>query len=166
MALIQAIIQGLALLMLLGCGYQLSPPSSLQGVAVSLGASIDPAVLRLLQLQPAGAVPAETGSDAVAGLSLTLHEEIYRKFPIAAAAFDETTEFEVALQWVFSVKDGDGEILIDAERLAVKGHLARHNQRLVAASETEVALQAQLRAELASRLRDRLQPWLSARGLK
>ncbi len=165
MPLIQAVIQGFLLLMLLGCGYQLSPPSSLQGVAVSVGSSVDPAVLRLLQL-PVGAGRAEADSDAAAGLSLMLHEEIYQKFPIAAAAFDETTEFEVALRWVFSVKDGGGDILIDAERLTVTAHLTRHNQRLVAASETEAVLQAQLRAELARQLRDRVQPWLTARGSK
>ena len=65
MPLIQAVIQGFLLLMLLGCGYQLSPPSSLQGVAVSVGSSVDPAVLRLLQL-PLGAGRAEADSDAAA----------------------------------------------------------------------------------------------------
>ena len=85
---------------------------------------------------------------------------------MAAAAFDEATEFDVTLQWVFSLKNNQEERLVDAERVTANAQLTRHNQRLVAASETERARLAQLRAELASQLRDRIQPWLDADGSK
>ena len=144
------------MLMLAGCGYQLSPPVSLQGVEVSVSAGIDSAVGRLLDQGPRRKGKASIPSP----LSLIIHEEIYSKFPIAAAAFDEATEFDVTLQWIFSLKNNRGERLVDAERITTNAHLTRHNQRLVAASETESARLVQMRAELASQLRDRMQPWL------
>ncbi|MBT3644154.1 MAG: hypothetical protein HN530_05080 [Gammaproteobacteria bacterium] len=154
--------QGIVLFLLAGCGYQLSPPVSLQTVEVSVSEGIDSAVRRLLEQAPGGA----GGVTDAAPLSLILHEEIYLKYPIAAAAFDEATEFDVTLQWVFSLKNNQEERLVDAERVTANAQLTRHNQRLVAASETERARLAQLRAELASQLRDRIQPWLDADGSK
>ena len=144
--------------MLAGCGYQLSQPVSLQGVEVSVSAGIDSAVRRLLEPAPHGKGEAPRAPP----LSLILHEEIYLKYPIAAAAFDQATEFDVTLQWIFSLKDNQGERLVDAERITANAQLTRRNQRLVAASETEKARLAQLRAELASQLRNRMQPWLDA----
>ena len=154
--------QGIVLFLLASCGYQLSPPVSLHTVEVSVSAGIDSAVRRLLEQAPGGA----GGVMDAAPLSLVLHEEIYLKYPIAAATFDEATEFDVTLQWVFSLKNNQEERLVDAERVTANAQLTRHNQRLVAASETERARLAQLRAELASQLRDRIQPWLDADGSK
>lgn len=156
MRIFWACCQGLMLFVLVGCGYQLSPPVSLQGVEVSVAAGIDSSVQRLLEQGPRQAEETKAGPP----LSLILHEEIYTKFPIAAAAFDEATEFDVTLQWVFSLKNDRGERLLDVERITANAYLTRHNQRLVAASETEAARLMQLRAELASQLRDRIQPWL------
>ena len=150
--------------MLAGCGYQLSAPVSLQGIDVSISAGVDSDVLRLLAPAPRG--KGEVEGKGAHPLSLILHEEIYLKYPIAAAAFDETTEFDVTLQWIFSLKNKRGERLVDAERITANAQLTRHNQRLVAASETERARLVQLRAELASQLRDRMQPWLDAGGSK
>lgn len=150
--------------MLSGCGYQLSPPASLQGVEVSVSAGVDSAVLRLLQ--QAQLSPSKAEAQVAPTLLLILHEEIYLKRPIAAAAFDQATEFDVTLQWVFSLKRNQGEPLVDAERVTAKAHLTRHNQRLVAASEIERTRLVQLRAELASQLRERMQPFLNAGASK
>jgi hypothetical protein len=89
--------------------------------------------------------------------ALTVHEEVYQKWPIAAAAFDDRMQFEVKLEWIFSVKDWQGDFLIDRERVAVVGYFERENQALLTAHEGELVLQRQLRAEALAQLRFRLE---------
>jgi len=140
---------------LTGCGYQVADNGLLRGISASIDApGVDVEVLRALQ-EMLVVDDLDPGSPPQA--ALTVHEEVYQKWPIAAAAFDERMQFEVKLEWIFSVKDWQGGSLIDRERIAVVGYFERENQALLTAHEGELALQKQLRAEVLAQLRFRLE---------
>ena len=149
------LVLGLIGVFLTGCGYQMADGGLLRGISVNIDTpEVDVEVLRALQAM----LPVEDPDDGASPqAALTVHEEVYQKWPIAAAAFDDRMQFEVKLEWIFSVKDWQGDFLIDRERVAVVGFFERENQALLTAHEGELVLQRQLRAEALAQLRFRLE---------
>ena len=159
MTIRRLLLSGLIGFFLTGCGYQVADPGILRGISVNIDApGVDIEVLRVLQ-DSVGEYGLQAGASPRA--ALTVHEESYQKWPIAAAAFDQRVQFEVKLEWFFSVKDAGGDSLIDRERIAVVGYFARENQSLLTAHEGELALRAQLRAQASVQLRFRLEAALA-----
>ena len=135
--------------LLSGCGYQLRvADEGAELSSVSVEAVIEP---RLRVAQRLLADRLSSSELQIPKYRLSLLNEVYQKWPIAASPLDAVINYRVTLAWSLELYDGGGQLL-GPLTVNTSDRFVEQRSNLLAAGEAEQRLLNQLRDALADKL--------------
>lgn len=147
-------------LLLSACGFQLRGEARLPAVMDETYLQVDddstPFMRELglrLEANGAGLVDRPGEGSAV----LQIHSERMRREPLTISGQARVREFLLTFEVDFELRDGDGEALIERERLYLTRDYSFDEQEILAAQREEEFLRADLRRAMTERMLRRLE---------
>jgi LPS-assembly lipoprotein len=139
---------------LVGCGFRLAGgpgAGDLDGVWVSPAPS-DSAIARRLVRRVETAGGERAASAAVARWTIRLSDESFRRRSLTVTPEARTAEYELTGAVTFSVRGGDGSVLLADRRIEARAIYRRERDNLLASAEEQALLTREIQRELAARV--------------